>query len=531
MKRDNNKWLRLKVMALALAVCIPAGAQTFNIENYSQTEQALIWQNAWFGSTNPAAISLFNSMDDSSQMGEATAGGKYSFGNFRSPYEPESGFGANLSTLSYIKLGKSVVKGHFGYNYDLSKGSTWRGLVDPHETPFMLADSIPGNLSKETYSMGASIALPVGKRISFGIEAAYDVALMAKHVDLRNKNTRMDFYVAPGIRYDSRNFSAGISARYRRSTEKIEYLQVDESSEKYLFEMMGAWNFRSMGFSSAETSRMKLGNAFGGSLQTEFKSNGNFRIYNEFSADYLTTTQGETGYNGLRHGDSRSLAFSDNITFVISPRRRITAFWKSAPMVGYRFIQRQELDPASGVRRYVTYGNPVPCFKRKEYEGGIFYDAPDTYLNNDARVTIRLAYGFEFGFLEEYYTEGIVRQGSVDYDYIGPSLTILAGFKSRDGRHKIDIGAQATCNFRDPLTVDKERVYYGEMGMIEFTGDHYSSALARQQGDVMHGIVARGFAQWSHKQFALRLNGYVRTPFKEKQKSYTTLALSTIYRF
>ncbi|MCF0175614.1 MAG: hypothetical protein HUJ94_02135 [Bacteroidales bacterium] len=529
MRRRIHK-LSGSILMVLVSAFIPAGAQTFGIGNGARTEQYLNWQNAWFGSANPAAISLFSTASVSAQMGEAVAGGDCSFGKFRTPYEPASRFGANLSTLSYIKLWKAVAKGRFGYGYDLSKGSTWRGLADPHETPFMLADSIPGNLSKETYSMEAAVAMPVGSHLSLGLEAAYDVALMAKHVDLRNKNTGMDFHISPGIRYDSRHFSAGLSARYHRSTEKIEYLQVDESTEKYLFEFMGAWNFRSLGFSSAETSRMKIGNAFGGSLQTEYKSGGKFRIFNEFSADYLTTSQGETGYNGLRHGDSRSLVIADNISFVISPRRRITAYWKSAPMVGYRFIQRQELDPASGIRRYVTYGSPVPCFDRMEYEGGLYYDAPETCVDNDRTFTIRLACGLEFGHMEEYYSEGIVRQSGVAYNYMGPALKILAGWQSQDGRNKIDMGIQANSNFRIPMK-KADLVYYDEMSMIQFTGNHYDGELADRQAAVMNGLAFRAYAQWTHQRLALRLNGRLRAPFKAAQGTYTTLSLTAAWSF
>ena len=78
---------------------------------------------------------------------------------------------------------------------------------------------------------------------------------------------------------------------------------------------------------------------------------------------------------------------------------------------------------------------------------------------------------------------------------------------------------------------DVEAVYYDEMSMIQFTGAHYDSNLAGQQENIMYGIALRGFAQWSHKWFALRLNGYFRTSLKEKRTSYTVLNLNVIYSF
>ena len=70
-------------------------------------------------------------------------------GRLRDVYMPASALQGTLDASSRQKLGKVSLYGHFGYGYEYATGSTWRGWINPLETPFMLADSIPGNLSLE----------------------------------------------------------------------------------------------------------------------------------------------------------------------------------------------------------------------------------------------------------------------------------------------------------------------------------------------------------------------------------------------
>ena len=104
-------------------------------------------------------------------------------------FMPESMLRGTMDAYSRQTLDKVHLFGHFGYSYELGKRSTWRGWIDPYETPFMLADSIPGDISIERYAMQAGMAMPLGNGWSAGLDLSYNVALLAKHKDLRNKNT------------------------------------------------------------------------------------------------------------------------------------------------------------------------------------------------------------------------------------------------------------------------------------------------------------------------------------------------------
>ena len=178
-------------------------------------------------------------------------------GVLKDVFAPDWQAGGALDASSRRKLGQVQLYGHFGYGYDYGQGSTWRGWIDPYETPFMLADSIPGSLSLERYTMEAGVGIPLGGGWAAGVDVAYDVALMAKHKDLRNKNTAMTFRIAPGVQWQGESFGLGFDLGYERATERVEYLQVSSNVENVLFDLYGLWVGRSMDFSSAYTRRMK----------------------------------------------------------------------------------------------------------------------------------------------------------------------------------------------------------------------------------------------------------------------------------
>lgn len=359
------------IIALALTI-FPAFAQEG--EKLLYTYDRIEWLNPWLSGNNMAAHTMNSSFLNDSLVSftEAEAGAGYTTGGLKNIYDPASGIIGEGDIRSYMKSGKVYLYGSFGYSYDYERECTWRGLTDPYISPFMLADSIPGNTSLETYSISGGVSFPAGNKFSIGILAAYQASIFAKHKDLRNKNTLMDFTISPGILYNGGIFKAGLDLSYRRRTEKIEYMQVDESTEKYLFEIYGMWLYRSIGFSSAETSRLQLDNSVAGELGLEFES-GSFKAYNSFAVTYGYGQQTETGYNNLRYGDTRTLRYEDRLTIMSGDRHKIEATVSLERMLGYKFLQRQEFDESSGIRVWVTYGNPVNSYVMDLHSAGLEY--------------------------------------------------------------------------------------------------------------------------------------------------------------
>lgn len=291
-------------------------------------------------------------------------------GEYRNIYDPKTFQENRLGAQGATQKGRILLSGRFEYGYDFGKGSSWRGWTDPYATPFAVCDSIPGNISLESYDMGATAGFRAGKWI-LGAGAAYRSSLMAKHKDLRNKNQRMDFSIAPRASYHGRRLSADILAGYSRNTEQVEYMQVDASSEKYLFQTYGLWFYTGSGFNSAEQKRLL--SSHGGFAELSLAWTGEtFSLGNDFSCIYTLSRQSETGYNNLRHGDSERLLYSD-ILSISAWAHSLNLSFALEQMSGSRYLQRQELDPASGIRRWFSYGDPSQVYRRDILKLGVFY--------------------------------------------------------------------------------------------------------------------------------------------------------------
>ena len=295
---------------------------------------------------------------------EVSLGMKGEAGRMKDIFEAEQQVCGVLDASSRRRLGAASLCGHFGYGYDYGRGSTWRGWIDPYETPFMLADSIPGSLSLERYSMQAGIGFPIGGRWSAGVDLAYDVALMAKHKDLRNKNTLMDFRVAPGIHWQGGRLGLGLDAGYERVTERVEYSQESSNLEQVLFDIYGLWICHSSGFASAETRRFKEGHRLYGDFQLDLRLDGAV-LHNNLRGSWMQSNQSEVGYNNQQFGTTRSWTWEDDLSLEIGSAHQVDVYAAFSTMQGLRPLQRQELDPDSRIRIWVTCGDPVFCYWRQ----------------------------------------------------------------------------------------------------------------------------------------------------------------------
>lgn len=295
------------------------------------------------------------------------AEGSVEGGNFRNIYDPELGVKGLVGAEGVLLRKGLMLHGRFDYGYDYGTGSRWRGWIDPYESPFMLCDSIPGTISRETYDMEASLAIPAGKW-RFGINVCYRTTLFAKHKDLRNKNTRMDVSAAPSVAWCGDKFRAGLAVGYLRNTEQVEYMQVDGSSEKYLFRIYGMWLYSSSGFSSAENRRYKENSGVFSDLRLEYED-GPLQLGNDFHVRYSYGSQTETGYNNIHYGDTQYLGYSDEFSLKAG-FHRISAFWNMGQTIGLRSLQRQELDPDSKIRRWYSYGGLTECYYRHTMQAG-----------------------------------------------------------------------------------------------------------------------------------------------------------------
>ena len=291
-------------------------------------------------------------------------------GEYRNVFDASTQLNNRLGAQGSARSGAVEVYGLFEYGYDWGDGASWRGWTNPYETPFMVCDSIPGTISRESYNMEAALLWHAG-RWRLGADCSYRTSLMAKHRDLRNKNVRMEFAAAPCVAYDGSHFRFKASAGYRRTTEQVNYMQVDESTEKYLFQTYGLWFHTGSGFSSAETSRFLSGHGTFADLSVSY-TGGDFSVSHDMALRRGLSTQTETGYNNLHHGDTRSIEYDDQLRIGYA-RHVLDIYVSLGQMAGYRALQREELDPASKIRRWVSYGETIQTYWREVTKLGASY--------------------------------------------------------------------------------------------------------------------------------------------------------------
>ena len=144
--------MKTRLVILCLLLAVTAGAQEHNMARLTQSDTSYV---------------------------DVSMGLSGETGRLKDVYDPDKLVAGTLDARSRRKLGRVNLFGHFGYGYSYATGSTWRGWIDPYETPFMLADSIAGNLSTERYRLQAGAGVPLAGGWSAGLDLAYDVALMA----------------------------------------------------------------------------------------------------------------------------------------------------------------------------------------------------------------------------------------------------------------------------------------------------------------------------------------------------------------
>lgn len=397
-----NVMKRIITLTALLFAAFTLSAQSDSTKAF-YTMDRIHWLNPWLSTGNMAGMVLNDEIfKNFTAFSDADISAEYTTGNLHNIYDPKSNLNGTFNIDSYSKLGKVFLRGNFSFGYDYGYDSRWRGLLNPYETPFMMADSIPGNTSLEMYKMSAGIGIPLNNGFSLGVDVRYDVGLLAKHRDLRNKNTYMNFDISPSFMYSGKKVKAGLNLGYIRNTEKIDYEQIDQNSDNYLFDLYGLWLYHSTGFSSAETSRMKENTSFYGAAQLDLIF-GDFRIFDNFRAEYMDGTQGETGYNNLRHGDTRQMTYSNSLMLQYGLRHRLNAEFATYRMLGDKYLQRQELDPSSNVRIWKSYGGPINCFTRDYTAADISYTYREAISATDIRWEGTM--GFKHTSINQKYKE------------------------------------------------------------------------------------------------------------------------------
>jgi hypothetical protein len=176
--------------------------------------------------------------------------------------------GYTFNVSSFMKLDPSTrVWGSAYYKNGTKKNVKWNESSDFSIIyPYVMADSIGGDLSSEEYYFSGGYAHKFN-RLTWGIEGNYRALLEYRNVDPRPKNISSDLNVSTGISVPlNGNYSAGIalSLQKYKQTNEVEFLSELGAARVYHFTGLGMDYTR---FSGGMTDTYYNGQSYGASVQ------------------------------------------------------------------------------------------------------------------------------------------------------------------------------------------------------------------------------------------------------------------------
>ncbi len=161
-------------------------------------------------------------------IGRTSVGGGYT--SQRSKDNPDSRIGdadrcLEAAAQTYTKYLSSTLWGHASYINGLTRNVVWNETADaPLLYPYLLADSIGGDLKREKYSFSGGYADSRG-RLAWGAELSYTALLQYRDVDPRPRNVVGKLDLSIGAMYRCiGNYYAGIGLgmmKYKQSNEVV----------------------------------------------------------------------------------------------------------------------------------------------------------------------------------------------------------------------------------------------------------------------------------------------------------------------
>ncbi|MDR1272948.1 MAG: hypothetical protein LBK12_00205 [Odoribacteraceae bacterium] len=285
---------------LAAGVSSPVAAQEFNLEYVKRA-------SGWLTSPNAAGLHVLPVRKTSvAELYFNKGDGR--FVNYHQSGDRRS-WGAR--TESFFRLHRAVVV-HGAIEYENFHGRDMGGsaLVDPGYNAFNIvehADTNRGAKSLERYSLAGAVSVDLYRGLRLGAKIDYKAVNLAKHVDLRHKNTLLDMSLSAGLAYRFNDWlEAGGNYHYRRTIEGVVFNSYGNTDRQYfsLVDFGAFFGRRQLFGESGYTSENRpVFNAFhGASLQLEL-GRGAASFFNEFTYKSRRGYFGEKSSTAVRYTD------------------------------------------------------------------------------------------------------------------------------------------------------------------------------------------------------------------------------------
>lgn len=411
-----------------LSVCV----LVFSVHNMAaQTFERVERRNLWNLGRNSAGIRMM----DTVSISYAEIAGNYTGGGLKHSYESSSSWTAGVQAETIMHLKKFSMSGGFAFSNFSGKAMCGSVSARPGYFPVEIIEFVPGNKTRQDYSLYGNISVDMGRRLKLGGGLKYKALNYVKSKDLRHTNFLMDIELTPSVIYSWGEAVAGLSYVFRKTSESVEADEMGVSSENYyaflnkgmMYGRYGVWDMDGLHLAESGVSGFPVHELYNGvALQLQWRSfygdieylhsfgkSGEKEVYwFEFPSDGISATL------GYRYDSQNGNIHLANLNFGFSRQ------------VSREFVIDKIID--GGVTLPVTYGSNLIYTRQK-------YSLAGKYMFDSER----------FGVFSEIRMQLYEELSSQIYPYLYYGTTESADF-TVGGRYtigKFDIGMSLASHF------------------------------------------------------------------------------------
>ena len=212
--------LHIAMIAVCAAVSVlPAQAQRFD---------TAMRRNPWNAGVNRAGL-----REDSLSMSYAEAGAAIQRGGMTDHSVAAESWSAGVLTESVRHFDKISFAGRFAYDYADGRDMCGSMFIRPGFYPVDIFEFTPGRKIRENYAFTGGLSAELGGGWRGGLSADFAAANYAKRKDLRHKNTRLDFEVAPSVEWHGSGWRAGAAYLFAKNSERVEAEEIGSTPDSY----------------------------------------------------------------------------------------------------------------------------------------------------------------------------------------------------------------------------------------------------------------------------------------------------------
>ena len=211
------------LLTLCMLTALP-GVVAVHAQRFDAVER----RNPWNGGVNRAGL-----RSDTLSLSYAEAWASKQNGALTSHSQSDDSFAAGVKTESIRHLKRVSFAGRFDYSYFDGRNMCGSMFMQPGFYPMDIYEFTPGRKIRENYAFTGALSADLAAEWRGGLWVDFAAGNYAKRKDLRHKNTRLDFAVAPGVQWHRGDWAVGAAYLFVKNSERVEASEIGSTPLSY----------------------------------------------------------------------------------------------------------------------------------------------------------------------------------------------------------------------------------------------------------------------------------------------------------